>query len=87
MAELSVCIGSSCHLKGAYNVVQTFQQMMEEYGVREEELTLRGAFCTRQCAKPGVAVALNGTVYQVRPEDARRFFRETVLPRLTREKP
>ena len=28
--KITVCIGSSCHLKGSYNVIQAFQQMIEE---------------------------------------------------------
>ena len=28
--KLNVCIGSSCHLKGSYNVIQVFQKMIEE---------------------------------------------------------
>ena len=29
MIEVNVCIGTACHLRGSYNVVQTFQQMIE----------------------------------------------------------
>lgn len=86
MATLSVCIGSSCHLKGSYNVIQTFQQMIEEYHLSDELLTFNGAFCMKQCAEPGVAVTLCGKTYQVKPEEARAFFRETVLPALEGEK-
>src|SRR5690242_16239392 len=82
MAMLSVCIGSSCHLKGAYNVIQTFQQMMEEYGLTDDALTLKGAFCMKQCQNPGVGVMVDGVSYSLRPEEARAFFREHILPRL-----
>ena len=30
MINVSVCIGSSCHLRGSYNVIQTFQHLIEE---------------------------------------------------------
>ena len=36
MVEVSVCIGSSCHLKGSYNVIQAFQQMIEENGLHDK---------------------------------------------------
>ena len=84
MATLSVCIGSSCHLKGSYNVIQTFQQMIEEYHLPDDTLTFNGAFCMKQCAEPGVAVSFEGAVDHVKPEEARSFFRETVLPVLER---
>ena len=84
MVTLSVCIGSSCHLKGSYNVIQAFQQMIEENHLDEGLLTFNGAFCMKQCAEPGVSVSLDGVVYHVQPEEARAFFRETVLPALGR---
>ena len=35
MTEISVCFGTSCHLKGAYNIIQTFQQLIEEHGLHD----------------------------------------------------
>lgn len=80
MVTLSVCIGSSCHLKGSYNVIQAFQQLIEEHGLGEEKLTFKASFCMKQCQNPGVGVSVNDGVYSVSPEEARAFFRDTVLP-------
>lgn len=80
MATLSVCIGSSCHLKGSYNVIQTFQQMIEEYHLGDDVLDFKASFCMKQCQNPGVGVSLDGAVFSVRPEEARAFFRDNVLP-------
>lgn len=80
MVTLSVCIGSSCHLKGSYNVIQAFQQLIEEYGLGEDKLTFKASFCMKQCQNPGVGVTVDETVYSVRPEEARAFFRDKVLP-------
>ena len=80
MVTLSVCIGSSCHLKGSYNVIQAFQQLMEEHGLGEDKLIFKASFCMKQCQNPGVGVTVDETVYSVRPEEARAFFRDTVLP-------
>lgn len=79
MVTLSVCIGSSCHLKGSYNVIQTFQQMIEEYHLGDK-MTFNGSFCMKQCQNPGVGVTLDGQVYSITPEQARGFFKDTVLP-------
>ncbi len=78
MIELSVCIGSACHLKGSYNVVTTFQHLVEEYGV-SDKVELKMAFCMRRCAGTGVSVTLNGESYGVKPEEARAFFKAKVL--------
>ena len=82
MTELSVCIGSACHLKGSYNVIQTFQQMIEEYRLGDDILTFNGAFCMKACDQPGVGVSFLGQTYHIQPEMARTFFKETVLPAL-----
>lgn len=78
MLELNVCIGSSCHLKGSYNVIQAFQQSIEEEGLHDK-VEMKAQFCMKQCQN-GVSVAIGGEVHSVSPETARQFFRETVLP-------
>ena len=30
MTTIKICVGTSCHLKGSYNIVTTFQQLIEE---------------------------------------------------------
>ena len=47
MVEVSVCIGSSCHLKGSYNVIQAFQQMIEENGLHDK-VDFKATLCMRQ---------------------------------------
>lgn len=79
MTELSVCIGSACHLRGAYNVIQTFQHIIEEKGLHDK-INLRAAFCMNACQAVGVSLSLNGQKYFIRAEDAREFFQTTVLP-------
>lgn len=79
MLELTVCIGTSCHLKGSYNVLQIFQQMAEEYSLHEK-VVLKTAFCTRKCNQPGIAVSIDGKAFGVGPENATEFFKVNVLP-------
>jgi NADH:ubiquinone oxidoreductase subunit E len=79
MVELSVCIGSSCHLKGSYNVIQEFQQLIEENALHDK-IDLKTTFCLRKCDRPGVAVLLDGEGYHIAPEAAREFFDSVVLP-------
>ncbi len=79
MTELSVCIGSACHVKGAHNVVQTFRHMIEEYNLGDK-IEFKATFCMRMCSKSGVSVMLNGVEYNIPAETARDFFRDTVLP-------
>jgi NADH:ubiquinone oxidoreductase 24 kD subunit len=77
MREVTVCVGSSCHLKGAYNVIQTFQQFMEEHHAHDR-VVMKAAFCMKQC-QAGVSVTVDGAIHSVTPENARTFFVQTVL--------
>lgn len=79
MIELSVCVGSSCHIKGSYNVIQTFQQFIEENKLHGK-IDFKANFCMKQCTNQGVAVTVDGKTYNVAPEEARLFFKENVLP-------
>lgn len=79
MIELNVCIGSACHLKGSYNIIQCFQQMLEEDSLHEV-VELKAQFCMGQCQN-GVSVTFEDEVYSVSPENAKAFFCNTVLTR------
>lgn len=81
MIELSVCIGSSCHLKGSYNVIQTFMQMMEEHRLHDK-IDLKSTFCMKRCDCAGVGLFLDGTAYHIRPETAKEFFNAEVKPKV-----
>ena len=78
MLELKVCIGSACHIKGSYNVITTFQQMIEEYALHRM-VELKAGFCTEEC-KQDVSVWFNDQHYSISPENARSFFKEVILP-------
>ena len=81
MLELSVCIGSSCHLKGSYNIIQLFQQIIEENALHDK-IDFKANFCMKECQGTGVAVSINGTAHHVQPENAREFFKTTIMPNL-----
>lgn len=78
MLEINVCIGSSCHLKGSYNVIQALQQVIEEQGMHDK-IEMKAQFCMRRCQN-GVSVSVGNDSYSVSPETAREFFKSTVLP-------
>jgi NADH:ubiquinone oxidoreductase subunit E len=73
MLEVSVCIGSSCHLKGSYNIIQTFQQLIEEKALHDK-IYFKSGFCMKQCQYEGIAVLVNGIVHHVTAEKAGEFF-------------
>ena len=64
--KVTVCIGSSCHLKGSRQVVETLRRLIEENHL-ENKVEISGTFCLGQCQK-GVCVTIGDTVYSVTPE-------------------
>ena len=78
--KVTVCIGSSCHIKGSRQVVETLNRMIKEYGVADK-VELGGTFCLGQCQQ-SVCVSIEDTVYSVSPETAEAFFQKEVLTRL-----
>ncbi len=85
MISLSVCIGTSCHLNGANNVVRSFQHLIEEYGLHDK-VKISASFCMQACAREGVSVKIGEERFAVKAEEARRFFKEKVLPLVQEEK-
>jgi NADH:ubiquinone oxidoreductase subunit E len=79
--DLTVCIGSACHLKGAYNLIQTFQQLIEEKSLHDK-ITLKSGFCMKLCHIPGVGLMVDGEEHHVVAEKAGEFFVQEVEPKL-----
>jgi len=70
--KVTICIGSSCHLKGSRQVVEQFQKLIEEKQLKDK-VELGGTFCIGECQK-GVCVTVDGEIYSVTPENAEEFF-------------
>ena len=83
--NITVCIGSSCHLKGSRTVVEKLEQLILDNGWKQE-IALCGSFCMGQC-QTGVSVQLDGNYFSLTPETTERFFVEHVLPRLKQPLP
>ena len=78
--KITVCIGSSCHLKGSRQVVEQLQYLIAENNLKDK-IELAGTFCMGKC-QTGVSVTLDGEYYSVSPETVKSFFNEKVLPAL-----
>ncbi|NLZ36920.1 MAG: (2Fe-2S) ferredoxin domain-containing protein [Clostridiales bacterium] len=78
--KITVCIGSSCHLKGSRQVVEQLQ-----YFIRENELgdkvELSGTFCMGKCQQ-GVCVTVDDAFHSVSPDTVKDFFFENVLEKV-----
>ena len=80
MLKITVCIGSSCHIKGSRQVVEELQYLVAENDLGEK-VELGGTFCMGQCQK-GVCVTVNDTFHSVTPETVKEFFAKEVLAKV-----
>ena len=76
--KITVCIGSSCHIKGSRQVVEQLQQLIADHGL-EDKIDLGGSFCMGKC-QTGVSVTIGEKYYSVSPETTVTFFEKEVLP-------
>lgn len=78
MKTITVCIGSSCHLKGSYDVVQELQKIIKENNL-ESDVSVKASFCLGECTK-GVSVKIDeGPVLALKKENVMDFFNEYVI--------
>lgn len=74
--KITVCIGSSCHIKGSRQVVEQLQQLIHENNLGDT-VELAGTFCMGKCQQ-GVCVTVDGDFYSVTPDTVRDFFTQNV---------
>lgn len=74
--KITVCIGSSCHIKGSRIVVEELQKLIAEHGI-SDKVELEGTFCMNKCQQ-GVCVTINDEFFSVTPEGVGEFFQEVL---------
>lgn len=84
MVHLKICVGSSCHLRGAEDVIAAMKALVDKYRV-SDKVALEATFCLGQCLE-GVNVVTSSAdelvLHHVTPANAEDLFRSEVLPRL-----
>ena len=74
--KVTVCIGSSCHIKGSRQVVEYLQNRIDEDGL-EDKVQLSGTFCMGKC-QHGVCVSDDEEFHSVTPDTVAEFFENHV---------
>lgn len=78
--KITVCIGSSCHIKGSRQVVERLQQLIAERHLGDR-VELGGTFCMGKCQE-GVCVTVDDTFHSVSPETVDAFFEKEIIEKL-----
>lgn len=78
--KVTVCIGSSCHIKGSRQVVEQLQYLISKYNLTDK-VELAGTFCMGKCQQ-GVCVTVNEEFFSVTPEGVEEFFNNNILKKV-----
>lgn len=50
MITVTVCVGSSCHVKGARQVINSFKDLLAKENL-QDKVELKGSFCMERCGE------------------------------------
>ena len=81
---IQICVGSSCHLKGAPEIIEMLNAAVEKHGI-SCEITLAGSFCIGECNRVGVTLQVDDEVCSgVTPQSFNEFFNDKILSKFNK---
>lgn len=81
MMNVCVCVGSSCHLKGSYDIIQLMKQQLEQHGLNDR-VNLSAAFCLGRCEQ-GVSIKVDDEIITgINADNFQQIFDREILGRL-----
>jgi len=83
MLTINICVGTACHMKGAYMVIDKLQTMIRDRKIGEK-VTINGAFCLGQCSQKDITVKLddNEELYMLSEKNLEEFLENIIIPRI-----
>jgi NADH:ubiquinone oxidoreductase subunit E len=81
--KLYVCVGSSCLLKGSYDVAQRLQQLINNYHISNDEVELTAGFCLGKCSANGITVKIGDEIlFDANINNIDKIFSDKILSKL-----
>ena len=78
MITVTVCVGSSCHVKGARELIKSFNEILTQEDLKDK-VELKGSFCLERCGQ-GINWMFNDEVIcSPNTEAGCEMFRQKVL--------
>lgn len=74
--EIKVCVGSACHLKGSYLVIEEIKKFIEEKNL-SNKIELKASFCLGKCTS-NVSILINNELLSVNAKDVIEKIKERV---------
>lgn len=79
---VQVCVGSSCHLKGAPEIVALLEKSIAEQNLGDQ-IALAGSFCIGKCNRVGVTIQVDDEIHTgITKENFKEFFTEQIVKKL-----
>lgn len=78
---LKVCVGSSCHLKGSYDVIEKLKEVIKRYDV-EDLVDLQASFCLGHCSEGVTVKADEEFLLNVNKDNIEDIFVSEIFPKL-----
>jgi len=72
MTTITICVGSSCHLKGSHQYIDYVKFLINKHSL-QNKIILAGSFCMERCLH-GVNVKLNNDYYSFNELDEFKSF-------------
>jgi NADH:ubiquinone oxidoreductase subunit E len=86
MITVTICVGSSCHIKGAREMIAQFNDFLSKEGL-QDKVELKGSFCMERCGE-GINWKINDEVLSSSSvEEGTEVFRKKVMEALKSESP
>lgn len=76
MIKINVCVGSSCHIRGSYRIIELLNNAIKENDLTDK-VEVSAAFCLGHCMN-GVSVKVNDQIFGVNEDSFKDFFEENV---------
>lgn len=78
MITVTVCVGSSCHIKGAREMIARFNDFLTQEGL-VDKVELKGSFCMEHCGE-GINWQINDEIFSSSSvEDGAEMFQQKVM--------
>lgn len=84
MTVVTVCVGSSCHVKGAREILSRFEDFLTAEGLKEK-VELKGSFCMDRCGE-GINWEIDGeSINSANVEEAVETLQRRILGKSQRK--
>ena len=81
MLQVFICVGSSCHLKGSYQIIKIFEELIKSNKL-EDKVELKASFCLGHCTK-GVSVKIENEFLEgLTISNIKEMFEQHIVRRL-----